>query len=57
MKVSILICTRNRAASLARTLQSLLAMEWSGAYEREFVIVDNGSTDDTRATVENQYRR
>ncbi len=52
MKVSILICTRNRAASLARTLQSLLAMEWTGAYEREIVIIDNGSTDDTRAVVE-----
>ncbi|NOT61460.1 MAG: glycosyltransferase family 2 protein, partial [Acidobacteria bacterium] len=52
MKVSILICTRNRAASLARTLQSLLALEWTGAYEREIVIIDNGSTDDTRAVAE-----
>ena len=52
MKISIVICTRNRAASLTQCLQSLLAMQWTGAYEREIVIVDNGSTDETRATIE-----
>ena len=57
MKVSILICTRNRAASLARTLQSLLALDWNQSYEREIVIVDNGSTDDTRATIEQFIER
>jgi glycosyltransferase involved in cell wall biosynthesis len=52
MKLSVLICTRNRAASLARTLHSLRAQSWNGSYEREFVIVDNGSTDATRSTIE-----
>jgi glycosyltransferase involved in cell wall biosynthesis len=57
MKLSVLVCTRNRAASLARTLQSLLAQSWNGGYEREFVVVDNGSTDGTRATVESLVAR
>ena len=50
MLVTVAICTRNRAASLARTLSSIeqsrrVACDW------ELLIVDNGSTDDTAAVV------
>ncbi len=46
--VSLLVCTRNRARSLAATLESA---ERAAAYARnttvEIVLVDNGSVDDT----------
>lgn len=49
--VSILICTRNRAASLSRTLDAMLRLDIAGLAAVELVVVDNGSTDDTRAVV------
>lgn len=48
---TILICTRDRAALLAETLASLRHLEHPGE-PYEAVIVDNGSTDDTRGVVE-----
>ena len=48
--VSVAICTRSRAESLARTLESLCAMRCVLASDYEVVVVDNGSTDHT-ATV------
>lgn len=50
MKASIVTCTRDRAASLRRMLQSLSEMDpvdepW------ELVVVDNGSSDDTDAVI------
>lgn len=55
MKLSLIICTRNRAASLDPCLQSICR-----AYRRadtlsveiELIVVDNASTDDTRAVIE-----
>jgi glycosyltransferase involved in cell wall biosynthesis len=47
MKISVVIATRNRAALLAGALASLRAQ--AGAPEIEIIVVDNGSTDDTRA--------
>ena len=47
MDVTIAICTRNRAASLRRTLNSLAQMEIPGGLDWETVVVDNGSNDDT----------
>ncbi len=44
---SVAICTQNRADSLARTLESLCAMQCVSAGGYEIVIVDNGSTDHT----------
>lgn len=46
MLITVAICTRNRAASLARTLESIerskrVACEW------ELLVTDNGSTDGT----------
>lgn len=48
--ISLIVCTRNRAAQLRNCLSSMLSLvapcEW------ELVIVDNGSTDATRTVVE-----
>ncbi|VVS99040.1 Glycosyl transferase [Sphingomonas aurantiaca] len=46
--VSLLICTRNRANSLASTLESVeRAAAYAGHLAVEVVLVDNGSLDDT----------
>src|SRR5262245_358960 len=50
MKLSVLICTRNRAAKLAATLEKFFAQRFSGNYE--LVIVDNASSDETGQVVE-----
>ncbi len=52
MKISVLICTRNRARSLEAMLQRFFAQAFSGNYDYELVIVDNGSTDETRQVIE-----
>jgi glucosyl-dolichyl phosphate glucuronosyltransferase len=51
-EVSVLICTYNRASSLGRTLESVLAQKFSQPLTWEVVIVDNNSTDGTRHVVE-----
>jgi glycosyltransferase involved in cell wall biosynthesis len=50
MKFSVIIATRNRAALLDGALASLRAQ--IGAPAIEAIVVDNGSTDDTRAVAE-----
>ncbi len=50
MMFSIIIPTRDRAPSLKRTLESLLSLEELGV-DREILVVDNGSRDDTSALV------
>ncbi|MDT0576997.1 glycosyltransferase family 2 protein [Croceicoccus sp. F390] len=52
VEVSVVVCTRNRAESLARMLRSLAAMDVPADLAWEVVIVDNGSTDDTPAVIE-----
>jgi glycosyltransferase involved in cell wall biosynthesis len=47
MKISIVICTRNRADSLARALDSICRAAQTWTMPWELVIVDNGSTDHT----------
>jgi len=49
---SVLICTRNRAASLRTTLDSLTALRIPDGTAWEVVVADNGSTDDTAAVIE-----
>ena len=51
-QISVVICTRNRAAQLARTLSTACALEGAGALSWELCVVDNGSSDDTRTVVE-----
>ncbi|KAA9004681.1 glycosyltransferase family 2 protein [Paenibacillus spiritus] len=46
-KVSVVICTYNRARLLSKTLDSLLALD--DLDEAEIIVVDNQSTDDTAA--------
>lgn len=48
---SVIICTRNRADSLARTLDSVRAAAADVTDAWELLIVDNGSTDHTQAVV------
>lgn len=48
-ELSIVICTRNRAASLAGTLKSLT--EIRAVHSWEVLFVDNASTDDTAAVL------
>lgn len=50
MRISLVICTRNRANQLALCLKSLLQIECD--YPWELVIIDNGSTDNTSNVIE-----
>jgi glycosyltransferase involved in cell wall biosynthesis len=52
MKISVLICTRNRAKSLEATLERFFAQRFAGDYDLELIVVDNGSTDETKQVVE-----
>jgi glycosyltransferase involved in cell wall biosynthesis len=55
MKFSVVIATRNRAALLDGALASLRAQ--LGAPEIEAIVIDNGSSDDTRAVAERHGAR
>ncbi|MDG2133825.1 MAG: glycosyltransferase, partial [Phycisphaerales bacterium] len=50
-KVSIIICSRNRAAQLEKCLDSIHEDEML-ATAAELVLIDNGSTDDTHQIME-----
>jgi glucosyl-dolichyl phosphate glucuronosyltransferase len=47
VNVSIIICTYNRAADLAATLDSLKAVSIPSNLKLELLVIDNGSTDST----------
>lgn len=47
---SVIICTHNRASSLARTLLAVLKQDLDPS-DMEVIVVDNASTDGTNATV------
>uniref|UniRef100_B8HT95 Glycosyl transferase family 2 n=1 Tax=Cyanothece sp. (strain PCC 7425 / ATCC 29141) TaxID=395961 RepID=B8HT95_CYAP4 len=49
--ISVVICTYNRASYLAKAIQSLLEQSLE-PQSYEIIIVDNGSTDTTKMTVE-----
>lgn len=52
MKLSIVVCTRNRAASLQPTLDSIMsAARTATDTPVDLVIVDNGSSDNTQAVL------
>jgi glycosyltransferase involved in cell wall biosynthesis len=48
--VSIVICTRDRSASLARTLETVAGLDLTGL-SAELIVVDNGSTDETQDVI------
>jgi glycosyltransferase involved in cell wall biosynthesis len=50
-KISVVICTHNRAAALRETLECLLNSDRHDL-EVDVVVVDNNSSDDTKATVQ-----
>jgi glycosyltransferase involved in cell wall biosynthesis len=54
--VSLLVCTHNRAFLLPQTVESLLSQQFDWG-DHEIVIVDNASTDDTRAVAQNIQKR
>jgi glycosyltransferase involved in cell wall biosynthesis len=54
MDISIIICTRNRAESLAQTLDSFKSVEVPRGTSAEILVVDNASTDQTREVTRNQ---
>jgi glycosyltransferase involved in cell wall biosynthesis len=54
--VSILVCSFNRKALLASTLDSLAAMTVAPDIQWEVIVVDNNSTDGTRQDVEHRAR-
>ena len=52
MEFSIVICTYNRASQVAMLVQSLCEQPIAAAHSREIIVVDNNSSDDTRAVAE-----
>ena len=54
--VSVVICTYNRAADLAQTLNSLRDVALPSAGGAELIVVDNGSTDDTAKVAQSFMR-
>ena len=52
MNASIILCTYNRASTLSRALESLSDLDVPAGLDWELLVVDNNSTDDTRAIVE-----
>lgn len=49
MDISLIICTRNRAAQLDGCLRAVAGLHYAGSWE--VVMVDNGSTDATREKI------
>lgn len=56
MDFSVIVCTYNRAGNLPRCLGALARQEGAGAIVWEVVVVDNNSSDGTRAEVERLAR-
>ncbi len=50
--ITVLIPTYNRAGMLHDALESVMAQRHNGRFDYEIVVVDNASTDDTKAVVE-----
>jgi glycosyltransferase involved in cell wall biosynthesis len=51
MKVSIAVCTWNRASLLDQTLSEMQGLRIPAGVEWEVIVVDNGSTDETGAVI------
>lgn len=51
-QISVVICTRNRAAQLERTLSTACNLKGADAVSWELCVIDNGSSDETRNVVE-----
>jgi glycosyltransferase involved in cell wall biosynthesis len=51
LDATVVVCTRNRARMLRKTLDAISTMEIPAAVRYEVIVVDNGSTDDTQEVV------
>jgi glycosyltransferase involved in cell wall biosynthesis len=51
MQCSVIICTRNRASTLERTLHSFQSVKAPDGWSVEIIVADNGSTDATVSVV------
>ena len=51
MDISVLVITYNRAEQLGQALASLIRQEIGGSYSFEIVVIDNASTDGTKALI------
>src|SRR5262249_41198831 len=56
MHYSVLICTQNRCQLLPKTLHAVARLRAPAGLDWEVVVVDNASTDETRARVEECQR-
>jgi GT2 family glycosyltransferase len=56
-KISVLVCTYNRARNLAETIKSVLAQSFPDSETWETLVVDNNSNDQTRQVVEELQRQ
>lgn len=54
MKVSVCVCAYNAEQTISRTIESLLAQTYSNF---EIVVINDGSTDETRAIVERYQQK
>lgn len=52
LDASVVVCTYNRCASLAETLDAIGAQQVPPGFHWELIVVDNNSRDDTSGTVE-----
>lgn len=52
LDISIVLTTYNRSGTLRKVLESLICQETNGKFSYEILVVDDGSTDETRAVVE-----
>jgi glycosyltransferase involved in cell wall biosynthesis len=57
MDVTVILCTFNRCASLAQALNSVAVSKMPESIGWEVLVVDNNSTDQTRAVVEDFCRK
>lgn len=51
--ITLLVCTYNRSGDLCEMLETALSQETKGEFTYDVLIVDNNSSDDTDAVVEN----
>jgi glucosyl-dolichyl phosphate glucuronosyltransferase len=56
-RVTVILCTYNRAGSLVETLISLAATELASSIDWDVLVVDNNSSDGTRTVVEEFCQR
>jgi glucosyl-dolichyl phosphate glucuronosyltransferase len=57
MKITVILCTRNRCQSLAKTLEHAAALRVPEQDEWEVLVVDNNSSDQTREVVKGFCQR